>query len=286
MLSITESTIEMHFHAALMGLFRETLGLGATGQLEFFKYSPQMEKFVGFDQAYVKTEMSAKDLHRELLAAAAGSASRRGKWMFGYFLQFKLVQHRPRHSKSTPRGIHRPYFMCKLSTQRGNDGYPSQHELLCQLARNPAAMVYYACPMLFDRADLYRPQADLDSLRLVDVSSCYSPFIDNERHSICFQTAQSDPLWCSEPVQGRAILPKRFADLLRDRLRSPSLGAANAALLVDLLFSERPRGSRDRGFLGGPLGGALTLLAVSEGSEGNPLRDAGIPGHQPGGGSG
>jgi len=68
MLTINEATLEMHFHAALMDLFRETLGLGPTGSIEFFKYSPQLEKFVGFDQAYVKTEMSGEELYDELEA--------------------------------------------------------------------------------------------------------------------------------------------------------------------------------------------------------------------------
>ena len=48
MLAINEATLEMHFHVALMDLFRSTYGLGPTGSIEFFKYSPQLESFVGF----------------------------------------------------------------------------------------------------------------------------------------------------------------------------------------------------------------------------------------------
>lgn len=41
-----------------MELIRETVGLGADGHMNFYKWSPQKECFVGFDQAYVKTQLS------------------------------------------------------------------------------------------------------------------------------------------------------------------------------------------------------------------------------------
>jgi len=64
-MSINETVLEMHFHNALLNLMRTTLGLG-TGRFNFFKYSPQRECFVGFDQAFVKTDLSEEELFTQL----------------------------------------------------------------------------------------------------------------------------------------------------------------------------------------------------------------------------
>lgn len=236
MLTINEATLEMHFHAALMELFRETLGLGPTGNIEFFKYSPQLEKFVGFDQAYVKTEMSEEELYDELKAAASTKSYKLNKRIYGYFLQFKVVKHRVRSSRSTPTGFTIPYFSSDLTTQRKKANDPSQHELLCQLAQNRGAMVYYACPMVFDRTDLYRPKANLDKLMLADVSSCPDAYKDNARHFVCFQTETGPPTWCSDPVDGRGITAKRFVSLLAEKLGTPDALVENARMLETFLL--------------------------------------------------
>ena len=172
MLAVNEATLEMHFHSALMDLFRSTYGLGPTGSIEFFKYSPGLERFVGFDQAYVRTELSEEELHRELCEAAMNTGYVLSRRLFGYFLQFKVVKKMRRRSKGIPSDFSAPYFRVDLSTNRKRTNHPSQHELLYRLARNPGAMVYYACPMVFDRADLYRPEPDLDQLVLADVAAC------------------------------------------------------------------------------------------------------------------
>ena len=43
----------MHFHGALMDLVERKPGLGPGAQFNFYKYSPQLEQIVGFDQAFV-----------------------------------------------------------------------------------------------------------------------------------------------------------------------------------------------------------------------------------------
>jgi hypothetical protein len=264
MLTINEATLEMHFHAALMDLFRETFGLGPTGSIEFFKYSPQLEKFIGFDQAYIKTEMSGEELYDELETAASQNGYKLSKAIYGYFLQFKVVRSRVKASKSTPTGFTTPYYSSDLTTQRKKANDPSQHELLYQLAQNPGAMVYYACPMVFDRTDLYRPKADLDKLTLAEVSSCPNAYADNGRHSVCFQTETGVPNWCSDPVEGVAITAKQFADLLAKKLRAPEQRAANAGMLSEFLSSRKFVEEIKSEDVLGVIGDALTIVTVTE----------------------
>jgi hypothetical protein len=265
MLTINEATLEMHFHAALMDLFRDTFGLGPGGSIEFFKYSPQLEKFVGFDQAYVKTEMTGEQLYDELETAASKNGYKLSKSIYGYFLQFKVVKPRVKPSKSTPTGFLTPYFSSDLSTQRKKANDPSQHELLYQLSQNQGAMVYYACPMVFDRTDLYRPKADLDKLTLGDLSSCPSAYSDNGRHSLCFQSEAGKPNWCSDPTEGKGITAKQFASLLAEKLRSPDQLAANAAMLAKFLSSRSFVEDIKAEDVLGLIGDALTIVVVAEG---------------------
>jgi hypothetical protein len=233
--AITEATLEMHFHAALMSLFRETYGLGPTGSIEFFKYSPQLEKFVGFDQAYVRTEMTEAQLFKELQEAAGNSAYKLKRVVVGYFLQFKVVKHLVNRSRSMPVGFSAPYYRSDLETHRKTANEPSQHELLFSLAANPGAMVYYACPMVFDRVDLYRPKADLDQLVLADVRSAPSAYRDNERHFVCFQNAASQPTWCSDPTPGKAVNVETFTEQLVAAVRNPEFGSMNRTMVLDFL---------------------------------------------------
>lgn len=264
MLTINEATLEMHFHAALMDLFRETFGLGPGGSVEFFKYSPQLEKFVGFDQAYVKTEMSGEELYDELASAASANGYKLNRLIYGYFLQFKVVKQRQKPSKSTPTGFSTPYYSSDLTTQRKKANDPSQHELLYQLAQNPGAMVYYACPMVFDRTDLYRPKADLDKLTLAEVSTCPSGYSDNERHSVCFQSIDGKPNWCSDPTEGNGITANHFAGMLGEKFRSLDALASNAAMLASFLSSRKFIDNIKAEDMLELIGDALTIVVVTK----------------------
>jgi hypothetical protein len=265
--AITEATLEMHFHAALMGLFRDTFGLGKTGKIEFFKYSPQLEKFVGFDQAYVQTEMSEAELFAELQEAATGSSYRLKRVLVGYFLQFKVVKQLTKKSQAMPTGFTTPYYRVAIETQRKVANDPSQHELLFSLASNPGAMVYYACPMIFDRAELYRPQADLDQLSLADLASAPGPYTDNERHHVCYQDAAGQPTWCSEPVPGKGIGAEEFVARLANVVRSPDLGPGNRRSVLGFLKNtlDLP-GPREERLLE-HVSESLTIVAVTEGED-------------------
>lgn len=216
---ITETVLEMHYHKPLMDLFRETFGLGQTGSINFFKYSPQRECFIGFDQAYVKTELSEAEFFRMLRDAAASKNYHLGDKFVGYFLQYKIVKEMQIRKKYTPPSIvSRPHYRAGLDTTKNINTGLSQHELLYNLNQNPGAMVYYACPMLFDRSALYDIDVDLDSLRLADLDSCPSAYTDNDNHFIYFNGTQDTPVWCSDPVDGKAISPQELAELLHSRV--------------------------------------------------------------------
>ena len=238
MLAINEATLEMHFHVALMDLFRSTYGLGPTGSIEFFKYSPQLERFVGFDQAYVRTELSEEELYRDLREAATNTGYVLRRRLYGYFLQFKVVKQIQRKSKGIPSGFRAPYLRVDLSTNRKRTNHPSQHELLYGLAQNPGSMVYYACPMVFDRTDLYRPKPDLDQLVLADVASCPSSFDDNEHHTLCFQEKASPPTWCSDQAEGQRRTPVQFIEQLVKNVKSDEQIQDNSNTILSLLESS------------------------------------------------
>lgn len=210
-MAINETVLEMHFHRPLMELFRETFGLGETGSINFYKYSPQREVFLGFDEAYAKTEMSEDEFFALLRDSASSARYRLPEKFVGYFLQFKVVtvmRNRLRHTPSAMTG--KWHYRSSLDTGKNiNTGF-SQHELLYRLGKNAGAMVYYACPMLFDRSALYEIQVDLDKLQLPDLISCPSEYSDNDQHYIYFNNMTAEPVWCSEPVVGNSLNADSF----------------------------------------------------------------------------
>ncbi|MBD3376625.1 hypothetical protein GF406_16435 [candidate division KSB1 bacterium] len=234
-MSINETVLEMHYHSALLDVFRKTLGLGK-GKFNFFKYSPQKECFVGFDQAYVQTDLSEHDLFQNLKSSAINNRYQLKNFFFGYFLQFKVVKKIHKRSRFTPKNINRnPHLRVSLDTTKNvNSGF-SQHELLYNLNQNNGAFVYYACPMLFERTDLYNCNPDLDLLRLVVVTSCPSTYSDNEKHFIYFDNITSSPVWCSEPVEGKSISPKEFASNLVEILTTEEFYQNIVELFENLL---------------------------------------------------
>lgn len=214
-MAINETVLEMHYHAALMNLFRETFGLGPGGQINFFKYSPQKECFVGFDQAYVMTDLGVDEFFNILQQSAMSNNYNLREVFVGYFLQFKVVKSMQKSSRYTPpQVVDRPYCRVALDTQKNAYTGLSQHELLFNLSRNRGAMVYYACPMLFERSELYEVNVDLEKLRLADLQSCPNSYSDNDNHYIFFNNVNDVPIWRSEPVIGKAISTVDFAHLL------------------------------------------------------------------------
>jgi hypothetical protein len=234
-MAINETVLEMHFHAPVMELIRKKLGLGK-GKFNFYKYSPQNECYVGFDQAYVKTDLSEKALLNKFKTASIRKGYALDSFMLGIFLQYKVVTQLKRRSRYTPSKIKiLPHMRVSLDTVKNHNTGFSQHELLFNLNKNQGALVYYACPMLFDRVDLYKNSPDISLLRLADLSSAPSNYTDNENHFIYFENITSSPIWCSEPIEGSAISVETLADSIVETLKNEDYAENQQAIFQDLI---------------------------------------------------
>jgi hypothetical protein len=219
---INETTLEMHYHFAMMDLFRSTFGVGPTGRFSFFKYSIRKEKFLGFDQAYLQTTLSDQELYKDLADIAQGKQN--SPKYIGYFLQFKKVDERTKVMSNIPPSVtaYSPFYGVKLSTKRDAKNNLSQHELLKNISSSSTgAFVYYACPLLFDKLELYVRDADLDQIVLVEVNSSTPRLTDNKPHNIYFSSPTSTPEWCSDPVQGVSTNMEKMFQSLFEKNKNP-----------------------------------------------------------------
>ena len=246
-MTLNETVFEMHFHRPLIDLFRRECGLGENTAINFYKYSPQKEAFIGFDQAYAMSEQSDQEFYQELREAAMNRGYRLRTKYIAYFLQFKVVSRLMRRQAKTPPQItSNPHFRSSLDTTRNERTGFSQHELLFDLNRNENAFVYYACPMIFDKADLYATTVDLGLLRLADLSTCPSIYSDNEKHYIYYESPESDPIWCSDPAVGSAMTPEDLTSLILQQLRAASQ-EESASQVLKILDYIRVYGSDREG---------------------------------------
>lgn len=263
-MSINETTLEMHFHNSLITLFRDTYGLG-NGGFNFYKYSPQRECFVGFDQAFVQSELSDEQLFRELKDSAMTQGYHLNNFFVGYFLQFKVVKEMQRRVRLTPPQItSRQHYRVSLDTKKNVNTGVSQHELLYGLNRNQGAMVYYACPMLFDKSDLYLEKPDLDLLRLADLNDCPQIYDDNESHYIYFDGTTSQPIWCSDPVEGKAYSPNEVFARIREQISREPMRENQLALLEALKGTEENMYTKKETPILNLVSDSLTIIRYSE----------------------
>jgi hypothetical protein len=261
-MTINETVLEMHFHKPLMDLFRETFGVEKVGKVNFYKYSPQKEVFIGFDQAYAMTELSDIEFFQMLKESAANASYKLPKKFLAYFLQFKVVRQMVNIQKHTPKNISaKPHYRSTLDTKKNQTTGFSQHELLYKLSHNDGAMVYYACPMLFDKSALYAIDVDLDQLRLADLLSCPSKYSDNEAHYVYFNAPLGEPIWCSEPVAGKAFGANDFVRQVMERLAQLE-ATTSAEELLRLLSNFQKLGISEtsRSFDGLSIESAISLV--------------------------
>lgn len=267
-MTINETVLEMHFHRPLLDLIRETFGLGIGGRMNFYKYSPQRECFIGFDQAFAATQLSEEEFFQKLADCAQSDGYNIGNSTFlGYFLQYKVGSRMTNLTKPAPTTVSRPYIRFSVDSSQNQRTGTAQHELLYLLSRNHGAFVYYACPMLFLREDLYEVNVDLDRLRLVTLESAPGPYLDNAKHYIYFQDVQSQPIWASEPHDGKAIGALELAEVLRSELSnlSPEDSAAQLLRLLRAREFPKPRSpgeGTEAGALLPLVGEALTVIEV------------------------
>lgn len=210
---ITEALLEMHFHHALVNYFSNLYGARF---LKLLKPSQQQEAWVGFDQGWVNSSLSSGEFLEELRDAIPNRKNDLDKFYLGYFLQFKQVEQFSKRSKYTPSHYTVPYLRVELSLYPNSTTGLSQHETLTILQNIRNTSVFYACAMMFNLDEIYETP-DLAKLRMVPITSAptgwtpMSKYSNLPRHFIFFQTAHDTPLWCSEPVEGKAYSFEQWA---------------------------------------------------------------------------
>jgi hypothetical protein len=204
--SVTEALLEMYYFQAIRDHFTSVFGARV---LRILKPSQRQEGWVGFDQGWVRTELSNEQFCSELATALASGSSGLSRFYFGFFLQFKIVEIMNRRSRYSPPGFVADYFRSELDLTRSQESGTIQHHLLIALSRINGASVAYACPMFFDIDAIYDPP-DLNQLRCVPVTDETPPFDEGERHFIAIQTpTDAWGFWCSQPIDMRHV---SFAD--------------------------------------------------------------------------
>ena len=95
--------------------------------------------------------------------------------------------------------------------------------------------------MLFESGDLYQ-DPNLDLLRCVDISTSPTGWATNQAHFITFKTeTDQNPMWCSDPIEGKAIGFKEWASL--DSQIGPKKLTAEALLDIIKLANEEIGGT-------------------------------------------
>jgi len=85
--------------------------------------------------------------------------------------------------------------------------------------------------MLFDRSALYDLNADISTLRLVDMKTAPSAYTDNDHHFIFFSNPDSIPIWRSDPVEGKAISPENLMQTIGAKVNeagAPGMGRSSS----------------------------------------------------------
>ncbi len=205
---INEALLEMHFHRALVRHFSRRFGAGF---LKLLKPSQQQEAWVGFDQGWHHSSVSNEELLNELKDAIHSNRTQTNNFYLGYFMQFKKVlKMRSKGNTHRPPSFRSFFYRSTLSTIPNKKTGISQHETLLRLQRVSNASVSYACPMLFEIDDIYK-NPDINKLRLISLSNAPSNWQPYDKHYICFQTINGQPVWLSEPVQGKAYSVEEWA---------------------------------------------------------------------------
>jgi hypothetical protein len=198
---ITEALLEMHYYRAIVEHFAGLLG-GTF--LRILKPSPSNEAWLGFDQGFLYSELSTKDLFKELQTAISTEQSANNFFYLGFFLQFKRVVKGLRKGKHCPTHYYTPFYRAQLDLRPNPATRISQHETLLRLRSIDNAYVAYACPMLFDDDDIRQP-VDLNTLRIKSLMDAPTDWLQDSTHFICFQAPDDpNPIWKSEESEGQS----------------------------------------------------------------------------------
>lgn len=240
MYGLGESLLEMHYYRTILDSFRTILNI-APGDFEIFKYSPQIESYIGFDLGLIRHDTLTEEELVTLIRDSVANNRRlsRRRIFFGFFLQFKvlsLVTQRNQRSPVPPAGYQLPYFRTKLKTVGSARAQVSQHATLFRIALNSQCQVFYVCPAIGSKADLYR-DPDLNDLLIAPVLDSRSEFADRRDHHLYFPWLYTDSefgTFKSEETTTRLLDVQEMVDeIVRSQIQNDS-----AALLSFLTRQE------------------------------------------------
>jgi hypothetical protein len=198
---VVEALLEMHYHPAIVQMFAQVFGARF---LRLFKPSTTREAWVGFDQGWVAAPaLTTQQLYDRLSNAIQAGESQVAGFYLGYFLQFKVLREMVRRSRYAPT-FPPPYLRSELSLSPNESGGLSQHETLSRLSNVQGALVYYACPRLFDLDQIYDPP-DLETIEIVEVNQAPTGWLSQDRHFLAFPRPDSlgSSEWLSDPVEAK-----------------------------------------------------------------------------------
>jgi hypothetical protein len=211
---VVEALLEMHYHPAIVQMFAAVFGARF---LRLLKPSTAREAWVGFDQGWVAAPaLTTQELYDRLTNAIRLNGREVDGFYLGYFLQFKVLREMTRRSRYAPT-FSAPYLRAELSLSLNDSSGVSQHETLTRLSNVQGALVYYACPRLFDLDQIYDPP-DLETLEIVDVNQAPAGWLSTDRHFLAFRQHSPDSAaqWLSESVEAKSFP-------CSDWIRSPNL---------------------------------------------------------------
>jgi hypothetical protein len=209
----------MYFARPLADLFAATFGVRF---LRLVKPSSNREAYLGFDEGWVRHDLTPAQFETSLRTAIATQGKMVDRFYVGYFMQFKRVHRMKNRSDYTPAGWHGEHYRSEIDTSIGQSTSLSQHEVLVRLSRLRGADVSYACGMIFDAHAIY-DDPSLDTLRIVPVDAAVAKgsatWKSGERHFIYFPSLDGAPEWCSDPFEGVSWHPREWVDERREVLQ-------------------------------------------------------------------
>jgi len=217
---LPEALLEILYFPAFRALLEDHFGRTV---LRILKPSQREEAYLGFDQGFVKTEISGADVRKQLAAAISSPEAPAPSLYVGYFLQYKCVEKMVRRSKLMPQSFQVPYYRFELSLKPNKVTGISQHDTLLRLHAVKGTDVSYVCPMIFSEDDLWR-DASLDDVRVVSLEAASQSWASTDRHHVLFRGPNDpNPLWCSEPIRGTS---RPFREWIAAETQTPQSGPA------------------------------------------------------------
>jgi hypothetical protein len=209
---LPECLLEMNYFRLLLEEYKQIMN---NPNIVVFKPTTVQEKWYGFDQSFISTANGNAQIADDIKGFIHNDKKITDPIYQAVFLQFKVVDRMQRRSARMPPSFETPYYRSELYLDRNKDTGLSQHETLLRISKLENGATHYVCPMIFSIEDVRRTPA-ISDLQFVDIRTAPSGWVTTEKHAICFQTPQSVPVWCSDPIPGESLTWRQVVESLTD----------------------------------------------------------------------